>query len=227
MKRLTHILCVMIYTTIISSCGVSGHMAPGYNADEIRSLILFEPVSKIETIGKGEIRITDDTASMASQEILLQAFKTQDTGLEINSVYTPSETKQQENIRKDIEFLYAQHLNSGRDHDGLSLAVPEYLDQIIEKTGNRYGMAVYCYGFSRTGGNYATQIAKSFGLALLSLGSVYTIPYKDKSNLHVFIIDSEENRMAWSNVCIGPDYNPLKPKHIEKQLKLLFKQFRK
>ena len=88
-------------------------------------------------------------------------------------------------------------------------------------------MVLYCYGFSRTGGNYATQVAKSVGIALLTLGSVYTVPYKDKSNLHLFLIDSEKDQIAYQIHSIAPDYNPLKPKHVEKQFKYLFKEFRK
>ena len=94
-------------------------------------------------------------------------------------------------------------------------------------TGNRYGMAVYSYGFSRTGGNYAAQIANGVGLAILTLGSVYTVPYKDKSNIHIFIIDTEQDCIAWHNHDISADYNPLKQKHLEKQFKRIFRKFNK
>ena len=238
MKKLTLILVAAIAAASLSSCGTAGHLASGYDTEEMRNVMLFEPVSKIETIGKGNISVTNDTACLASQELLLQTLMTYDTGMNISSTYTSGED---EEIRKGIEYLYAQYLNTGYGHDNpvsdtvfrvepvtacMSFVVPESLDSIIEKSGNRYGMAVYSYGFSRTGGNYAAEIAKGVGLAILTLGTVYTVPYKDKSYIHVFIIDSEQNRIAWHNNIIGADYNPLKPKHIEKQIKRLFKPFK-
>ncbi len=223
MKKLTLILVSAIAAASLSSCGTAGHLASGYDTEEMRNVMLFEPVSKIETIGKGNISVTNDTACLASQELLLQTLMTYDTGMNISSTYTSGED---EEIRKGIEYLYAQYLNTGYGHDSMSFVVPESLDSIIEKSGNRYGMAVYSYGFSRTGGNYAAEIAKGVGLAILTLGAVYTVPYKDKSYIHVFIIDSEQNRIAWHNNIIGADYNPLKPKHIEKQIKRLFKPFK-
>lgn len=212
--------------TCLGSCGPAGHLYKGYRTEEIRDIMLFEPVSKIEIIGKGEMTVTDTTAGIASQNLLIEKLQTFDTGLNINAVYKPESNRETETIRKEVENLYAQYLYSREYDEEVIYTVPENLDRILEKTGNRYGMAVYCYGFSRTGGNYAGQVAKSLGIALLTFGSYYTIPFKDKSNIHIFLIDSEQDKVAYYNHCIGPDYNPLKPKHIEKQFKKLFTDFR-
>ena len=225
MRRLIHILAASIAVMTLYSCGTAGYLASGYDVDELRDVVLFEPVAKIETIGKGDITVTNDTACRASQELLLQTLKTYDTGLNISEIYSPESLGEYDGIRKDIEYVYAQLINAGNAHESFNFIVPEGLDRLVEQTGNRYGMIAYQYGFSRTGSSYAAEIAKGVGLALLTLGTVYTIPYKDKSNIHFFIIDSEQNRIAWQNFDIGADYNPLKPKHIEKQFKRIFKQF--
>lgn len=226
MRKLIILLATVIGAVSLSSCGTAGYLASGYNVDAIKDVILFEPVSKIETIGKGEITVTNDTASVASKDLLLQTVKEYDSGININSVYEPE--GDEEIVRKGVESLYSQLLHSqGGTFKTASFVVPQSLDEIIERTGNRYGMAVYSYGFSRTGGNYAAQIAKGLGLAILTLGSVYTVPYKDKSNIHIFIIDSEQDCVAWHNHDIGADYNPLKKKHIEKQIKRIFRKFNK
>lgn len=226
MRKLIILLATVIGAVSLSSCGTAGYLASGYNVDAIKDVILFEPVSKIETIGKGEITVTNDTASVASKDLLLQTVKEYDSGININSVYEPE--GDEEIVRKGVESLYSQLLHSqGGTFKTASFVVPQSLDEIIERTGNRYGMAVYSYGFSRTGGNYAAQIAKGLGLAILTLGSVYTVPYKDKSNIHIFIIDSEQDCVAWHNHDIGADYNPLKQKHIEKQFKRIFRKFNK
>lgn len=226
MRKLIILLATVIGAVSLSSCGTAGYLASGYNVDAIKDVILLEPVSKIETIGKGEITVTNDTASLASKDLLLQTVKEYDSGININSVYEPE--GDEEIVRKGVESLYSQLLHSqGGTFKTASFVVPQSLDEIIERTGNRYGMAVYSYGFSRTGGNYAAQIAKGLGLAILTLGSVYTVPYKDKSNIHIFIIDSEQDCVAWHNHDIGADYNPLKQKHIEKQIKRIFRKFNK
>lgn len=228
MRKLIILLTTAIGAISLSSCGTTGYLTSGYNdVDAIKDVVLFEPVSKIETIGKGEITVTNDTACVASQDLLLQTVKECDSGLNILSVYVPSGEEEAEIVRKGVESLYSQLLHSQGSFSTASFVVPESLDEIIERTDNRYGMAVYSYGFSRTGGNYAAQIAKGVGLAILTLGSVYTVPYKDKSNIHIFIIDSEHNCVAWHNHDIGADYNPLKQKHLEKQFKRIFRKFNK
>ena len=228
MRKLIILLTTAIGAISLSSCGTTGYLASGYNdVDAIKDVVLFEPVSKIETIGKGEITVTNDTACVVSQDMLLQTVKECESGLNILSVYMPSGEEEAEIVRKGVESLYSQLLHSQGSFSTASFVVPESLDEIIERTGNRYGMAVYSYGFSRTGGNYAAQIAKGVGLAILTLGSVYTVPYKDKSNIHIFIIDSEQDCVAWHNHDIGADYNPLKQKHLEKQFKRIFRKFNK
>lgn len=228
MRKLIILLAAAIGAVSLSSCGTAGYLASGYNVDAIKDVILFEPVSKIETIGKGEITVTNDTACVASQDLLLQTIKEYESGLNILSVYVPAGEEEAGIVREGVESLYSQLLHSqGGTFKTASFVVPPSLDEIIERTGNRYGMAVYSYGFSRTGGNYAAQIAKGVGLAILTLGSVYTVPYKDKSNIHIFIIDSEQDCVAWHNHDIGADYNPLKQKHIEKQFKRIFRKFNK
>lgn len=228
MRKLIILLTTAIGAISLSSCGTTGYLASGYNdVDAIKDVVLFEPVSKIETIGKGEITVTNDTACVASQDLLLQTVKECESGLNILSVYVPSGEEEAEIVREGVESLYSQLLHSQGSFSTASFVVPESLDEIIERTGIRYGMAIYSYGFSRTGGNYAAQIAKGVGLAILTLGSVYTVPYKDKSNIHIFIIDSEHNCVAWHNHDIGADYNPLKQKHLEKQFKRIFRKFNK
>ena len=53
MKRLIHILAASIAAMSLYSCGTAGYLASGYDVDELRDVVLFEPVAKIETIGKG------------------------------------------------------------------------------------------------------------------------------------------------------------------------------
>ena len=130
MKKFTLIIIAAMVAATLSSCGTAGHLASGYDKEEMRNVMLFEPVSKIETIGKGNISVTNDTACLASQELLLQTLMTYDTGMNINSTYTSGED---EEIRKGIEYLYAQYLNTGYGHDSMSFVVPESLDSIIEK----------------------------------------------------------------------------------------------
>ena len=226
MNKFITLLTAVLSCIVLSSCGTTSYLATGHKLDDMRNVVLFEPVSKIETIGKGQITVTNDTACLASQALLLDTFNTYETGLNIDSTYSPASTVEEEIIKKGIESVYAQYLNSTAPRNFSAFVVPESLDKIIENTGNRYGMIVYHYGFSRTGANYAAQIAKGIGIAILTLGSVYTVPYKDRSNINVFIIDSEQDIIAWQNFDIAADYNPLKQKHINRQFKRLFKPFR-
>ena len=140
MRKLIILLTTAIGAISLSSCGTTGYLASGYNdVDAIKDVVLFEPVSKIETIGKGEITVTNDTACVASQDLLLQTVKECESGLNILSVYMPSGEEEAEIVRKGVESLYSQLLHSQGSFRTASFVVPESLDGIIERTGNRYG----------------------------------------------------------------------------------------
>lgn len=113
MRKLIILLTTAIGAISLSSCGTTGYLASGYNdVDAIKDVVLFETVSKIETIGKGEITVTNDTACVASQDLLLQTVKECESGLNILSVYMPSGEEEAEIVRKGVESLYSQLLHS-------------------------------------------------------------------------------------------------------------------
>ena len=50
MRKLIILLTTAIGAISLSSCGTTGYLASGYNdVDAIKDVVLFEPVSKIET----------------------------------------------------------------------------------------------------------------------------------------------------------------------------------
>lgn len=84
-------------------------------------------------------------------------------------------------------------------------------------------MIIYSEGFSRTGGNYALEIAKTVGIGILT--GYVTVPFKNSSSIYLMILDSKIDRIAY-NRCTFGEYNPLSGKYVEKQFKRLFKDFR-
>lgn len=225
MKKISTIIIAAMAAFAATSCGSTIYMAENYQIDDIRNVMMFEPVSKIETIGKKDIAVTDELGCIASENLVLKTFEESDRGLNILSVYSPDEAGRNQ-IRKDVENIFAQHLELNEYQRAGEIVVPANIDNILERTGSRYGMVVYCYGFSRTAANYAGELAKEFALTFV-LGQYAPSSYKDKSNIYIYIIDSKENKVVYHDAYVGPDYNPLKPKHIQKQVKVMTKRMMK
>ena len=198
MKRLFMLLLAAISVASITSCGNNGYLADYCDIDDIRDVMLINPVSVIETVSGGDNVTVNDSLSQASQALLLETIMEYNSGLNISHAYVPEEAEEKENILNGVASLCLQVKNSSSDEMG-HLAIPAVLDNIIEQSGNRYGMAVIYTGISRTYGNFALEWIKGLGKSLLTLGTVIFIPHRHYGEIHVFIIDSEMDSLVWYN----------------------------
>lgn len=198
MKRLFILLLAAIGVASITSCGNNGYLADYCDIDDIRDVMLINPVSVIETISGGDNFTVNDSLSQASGALLLQTIMEYNSGLNISHAYIPEEADEKENILNEVASLYIQVKNSSSTEIG-HLTIPTALDNIIEQSGNRYGMAVIYTGISRTYGNYALEWLKGLGKSLLTLGTVTFIPYRHYGEIYIFIIDSEIDSLVWYN----------------------------
>lgn len=209
--------------TCIASCGPSGKLAdPAIIGQMKHNIVLFDPVSRIEVIGKDNLNANSETASAEAQNPLKEKICTYDTGLGIDALHVSEDLKEAYAIQDDIIALADWYINTNGE-DLSYIEIPPTIDSIIESSGRRYGMIIYSEGFSRTGGNYALEIAKTVGIGILT--GYVTVPFKNSSSIYLMILDSKTDRIAF-NRCTFGEYNPLSGKHIEKQFKRLFKDFR-
>lgn len=210
--------------TCMASCGPSGKLADPAIIGQMKHniVLLFDPVSRIEVIGKDNLNAKSETASAEAQNLLKEKICTYDTGLGIDALHVSEDLKEAYAIQDDIIALADWYINTNGE-DLSYIEIPPTIDSIIESSGRRYGMIIYSEGFSRTGGNYALEIAKTVGIGILT--GYVTVPFKNSSSIYLMILDSKTDRIAY-NRCTFGEYNPLSGKHVEKQFKRLFKDFR-
>jgi hypothetical protein len=106
------------------------------------------------------------------------------------------------------------------------IPIPPVIDSILEARNERFGLLAYNWGFTRTGGNYAGQIGKGVLIGVLTMGTMYTVPYKDMSRCGLIIVDSKNNNLAYVATA-NRESNPLKAETYQKQMEDLLKKYRK
>lgn len=223
MKNFINTALIISVLACMTSCGTAGKLNdPAFIGQLKHNIVLFDPVSRIEVIGKDNLNTRSETASADAQNLLKDMVCTYDTGLEIDAIHVSEDLKEAYEIQDDIVALGDWYINT-EGYDLSYIDIPRTLDSIIEASGRRYGLVLYSEGFSRTGGNYALEIAKTVGLGLLT--GYVSVPYKNSSVIYLLILDSKTDRIAYYRHT-GGEYNPLSTKHIKKQFKRLFKDFR-
>ena len=219
MRKIARLAIVPVIAAGLCSCGAARKVAE--DAPYRKDVVLFDPVSRIDVIGQQKQRERSEIVSADAQNLLRDILCTFDSGVEISTIYVPEELEEAFELQDDIVALGQWYMET--DGEDLNyITIPETLDRIIEESGHRYGLAVYSVGYSRTGGNYALEIAKSIGLGILT-GWV-SAPYKDETHIFLMILDSDTDRIIYNRHCFG-EYNPLKEKHIQKALKRTFSDF--
>lgn len=219
MRTILKIAVALTMTAGLCSCGATRKVAA--DAPFRKDIVMFDPVSRIDIVGKQNLKENSETVSADAQALLKDKLCTFDSGLEICSIYIPENLEEAFAIQNDIMDL-AQWYIETEGYDLNYIDIPETIDSIIEESGLRYGMVVFSNGYSRTGGNYALEIAKTIGIGLLT-GWV-SAPYKDETHIYLMILDSATGKIVYNRHCFG-EYNPLKEKHIDKVLKRTFRDF--
>ena len=206
-------------TLSLCSCGAARKVAA--DAPFRKDIVLFDPVSRIDIVGQPKLNDKSETISADAQNLLKDKLCTFDCGVEISSIYVPEDLEEAFAIQDDISALGQWYMES-EGGDLNYITIPETIDWLIEESGHRYGLAIYSNGYTRTGGNYALEIAKSISLGILT-GWV-SAPYKNETHIYIMILDSETDKIIYNRHCYG-EYDPLKEKHIEKALKRTFSDF--
>ena len=219
MRTILKIAIAFAMAAGLSSCGAARKIAA--DAPFRKDIVLFDPVSRIDIVGRQNLKEKSETVSADAQNLLKDKLCTFDSGVEISSIYVPEKLEEAFAIQDDIMVLAQWYIETDGG-DLKYITIPETIDRIIEESGHRYGMVVYSEGYSRTGGNYALEVVKTIGIGILT-GWV-SAPYKDETHLYLMILDSDTDRIVYNRHCFG-EYNPLKDKHIEKALKRTFSDF--
>ncbi len=178
-----------------------------------------EPYSNISVIAKGNRGEKDDSASFMSGNLIIdvaEKFKGQ-VPLTGNIFLTDPDINS--SLMKEYESLI---LAVQTIKDLSHLQIPPTLDKVLEANDTRFGMITVASGFTRVRGNYGKEVVKGALLGLVTLGMYYQTPIKSTSNIHVIIVDSQNNNVAFYRRSFLQDKEPLDEAVLMKQFKDIF-----
>ena len=207
---------------LFASCTANRGFVSSLTRADIRQVQQFEPLNYVGIIEKGNnITYNDSLTDVANALFEKELSRSKAIPVKGNIVIEDSLVNQR--VQNKIYMLMNYVENNVRTRD---LSIPPTIDSILEARNERFGLLAYNWGFTRTGGNYAGQIGKGVLIGVLTLGTMYTVPYKDMSRCGLIIVDSKYNNLAYVATA-NRESNPLKAETYRKQMEDLLKKYKK
>lgn len=207
---------------LFASCTANRGFVSSLTRADIRQVQQFEPLNYVGIIEKGNnISYNDSLTDVAKTLFEKELSRSKTIPVKGNVVIEDSLVNKR--VQNEIYLLMNYVENNVRTKD---LPIPPTIDSILEARNERFGLLAYNWGFTRTGGNYAGQIGKGVLIGVLTLGTMYTVPYKDMSRCGLIIVDSKYNNLAYVATA-NRESNPLKAETYRKQMEDLLKKYKK
>lgn len=207
---------------LFASCTANRGFVSSLTRADIRQVQLFEPLNYVGIIEKGNnISYNDSLTDVAKALFEKELSRSKTIPVKGNIVIEDSLVNKR--VQNEIYLLMNYVENNVRTKD---LPIPPTIDSILEARNERFGLLAYNWGFTRTGGNYAGQIGKGVLIGVLTMGTMYTVPYKDMSRCGIIIVDSKYNNLAYVATA-NRESNPLKAETYRKQMEDLLKKYKK
>lgn len=207
---------------LFASCTANRGFVSSLTRADIRQVQQFEPLNYVGIIEKGNnITYNDSLTDVAKTLFEKELSRSKTIPVKGNIVIEDSLVNNR--VQNEIYLLMNYVENNVRTKD---LPIPPTIDSILEARNERFGLLAYNWGFTRTGGNYAGQIGKGVLIGVLTMGTMYTVPYKDMSRCGIIIVDSKYNNLAYVATA-NRESNPLKAETYRKQMEDLLKKYKK
>ena len=222
MKKASIMAFSIMLVGLFASCTANRGFVSSLTRADIRQVQQFEPLNYVGIIEKGNnITYNDSLTDVANAFFEKELSRSKAIPVKGNIVIEDSLVNQR--VQNEIYMLMNYVENNVRTRD---LSIPPTIDSILEARDERFGLLAYNWGFTRTGGNYAGQIGKGVLIGVLTLGTMYTVPYKDMSRCGLIIVDSKYNNLAYVATA-NRESNPLKAETYRKQMEDLLKKYKK
>lgn len=221
-KTFVIIITVILFGGFFASCSANRGFVSSLTRADIRQVQQFEPLNYVGIIEKGNnITYSDSLTKVA--KTLFEKELTRSRTLPAKGNIIIEDSIVNNKIQYEIYMLMNYLENNVKAKD---IPIPPVIDSILEARNERFGLLAYNWGFTRTGGNYAGQIGKGVLIGVLTMGTMYTVPYKDMSKCGLIIVDSKYNNLAYVATA-NRESNPLKAETYRKQIEDLLKKYKK
>ena len=221
-KTLLIIVASFLFGGFFASCTANRGFVSSLTRADIRQVQQFEPLSYVGIIEKGnDVTYSDSLTKVAKTLFEKELARSRTLPVKGNIVIEDSIVNNR--VQYEIYMLMNYLENNVKAKD---IPIPPVIDSILEARNERFGLLAYNWGFTRTGGNYAGEIGKGVLIGVLTMGTMYTVPYKDMSKCGLIIVDSKYNNLAYVATA-NRESNPLKAETYQKQMEDLLKKYKK
>ena len=207
---------------LFASCTAKRGFVSSLTRADIGQVQQFEPLNYVGIIEKGNNIIYNDSLTEVAKT-LFEKELSQSKTIPVKGNIVIEDSLVNKRVQNEIYWLMKYVENNVHTKD---IPIPPTVDSILEARNERFGLIAYNFGFTRTGGNYAGQIGKGVLVGVLTLGTVYTVPYKDMSRCGIVIVDSKYNNLAYVATS-DRENNPLQAETYKRQMEDLLKKYKK
>ena len=182
---------------------------------------LLEPLTHISLIYKANKAEFDERMSGLAKDLNINVLTESELNIPIGGTILLRDEATKRLIQEECDQLISEAVKSKRiDH----LQLTPTIKQALLANEARFGLIVIQSGFSRSGGNYTTEVLKSLFFGIVSLGMVQYIPNKAGSTLYTMIVDAENENIVFYRMSQVPG-EPLNKKSLSKQYQSIFKSY--
>jgi hypothetical protein len=216
------LLLTILIVFHLTSCAPKPLFTSNVAPTEIRDLVVFEPISYISLIKKGDKMEFSDTLSNISKKLWLNVVEQNQYRLPVHSYFLGNDDYTKAQLQDEIRLLFEKVESLDKFY---SIPLPPMIKSQLDLSENRFGMLTVTSGFTRRKGNMTGQMLKSIGIGVLTLGMVVPMPVTAHSNVYVMILDNELDEVIYYKESSMPESQPLKEKTLHRQLDYLYKNY--
>ena len=224
MKRVHRIVTLAIGISLLagffSSCATHG-FTPNVTRSDIRQLAQFEMLANVGLIEKGNKVVYNDSLTVIAKDLFTTELA-KETILPVTETIVIEDSVINNKVQYEIFVL----MNCMERMKVKDIPYPPTIDSILCARNERFGLLVFDWGFVRSTGNYAGQIAKGIAIGILTMGTYYTVPYKDMTKSGIIIVDTKNRNIAYVTSA-AKESSPLEEKTYQKMVKDLLKPYKK
>ena len=195
-----------------------------YEASELQEpvndILLLEPVSVIEFLTDEQLVVVDDDMSRESSEMIQSMVMSQPAFWHVTD-----DAVLMGDATQDLLGFY-NVVRSMRKKQVPALTIPQSIKDVIKASGHRYAMAIVSGGFTRSRKNYTRAIVKDIAIAILSLGSVVPVSYKNAFDSAVIIFDYQTDSVVYFRQLDSMNFDPLSQPRVYNYLPKLVNRYK-
>ena len=214
-------VCLPIFLGCFSSCSLNRGFVSSVKRADIEQLSRFEMFNYVGSIEKGNKVVRNDSLTAVAKELFETELAKAST-LPVSDTIFIQDSVVNFMVQDEIFYLMERLETTTRVKN---VPVPPTIDSILCSQGKRFGLLLYNWGFTRTAGNYAGQVAKGIAIGILSMGAIIPVPYKDMTRSGLVIVDAKNHNIAFVSMA-NRENSPLKPFTYKHQVKELLWKFK-